>query len=71
MQAAFYWSQRQLRVQLDVSVGMKKSAASGAGDVASQFIPRFQLTDDIHCVNGFLSWVLFYSNSIISLQGKT
>lgn len=71
MQTVFHWSQRQLRVQLGVSAGMKKSAASGAGNGASQFTPRFQLNDDIHCVNGFLSWVLFYNNSTISLQGKT
>lgn len=29
---------------------MKKSAASGTGDFASHFIPRFQPTDDVHCM---------------------
>jgi len=35
-------------MQLGVSVGIKKSAASEAGDSAPQFVPRFQPMDDVH-----------------------
>lgn len=53
-------------MQLGVSVGTKKSAASGAGGLASQFIPEFQPTGDVHC--GVFS--LGFSYTVISLQGK-